>query len=225
MDYRRIRLLMLSAALSLPCPLAWAQVPNDDLALDQRISASFEKAAAPDILSFLARTKGYEPVLDPTLQDKISFRLEHVTVRTALNALCDSLGCRWRVDGRKLVFEALANPEGKSEQTDSAELLAPLQKIVPPGTRFNNVPLATALQSLARVAGTDVELTVGMVEANHRVSGDVGSKTVQAAIRQLVAATGLKAGSSYSVSISRPGRRPVKVVAVLAATWVVLSAK
>jgi len=76
------------------------------------------------------------------------------------------------------------------------------------------VAFSAALRILAKIAGPDVDLEVENVDSSKLVSGDVGSKTVQAAIRQLVAATGLTKGSPYTILFNRPTKK-LKVVSVL----------
>lgn len=209
-----VKLLILMCGPLLLSTAAWSQVPQDGRELDQRLSVSFERTDVSAVLKFLAQARGYEPVIDPALNEKVSFRLEHVTLRMALDALCDSVRCRWRLEGKKMVFDALEPDPSRAAPGDETEPLAPLRRIVPPGTHFNDVPFSTALRTLAKIAGPDVDLEVERVDSSKRVSGDVGSKTVQAAIRQLVAATGLTKGSPYTIVFNRPAKR-LKVVSIL----------
>ena len=210
-----VRALVLSAVVVSPSTMAWSQpASTDDPLLGQRVSFSFAQTEVTAVLKFLAQARGLEPVIDPGLTQKVSFRLEHVTLRTALDALCDSVGCRWRLDGKRLVFVALPSDASRTASSTDEDPLAPLRILVPAGTQFTGVPLSSALRSLATIAGPEVELEVEGVDPSRLVSGQVGSKTVQAAIRQLVASAGLPVGSSYTILFNRPTKK-LRIIGVL----------
>lgn len=214
MNRNVIRLVVLASVFLVPSKMAWSQPPADAQFLSERVSFSFQQAEVSAIIRFLAQARGLEAVIDPALTRKVSFRLEQVTVRTALDALCDSARCRWRLEGKKLVFEALEADVSRSESDSSEEHLAPLMTVVPAGTQFTNVSLSTALRGLAAIAGGDVELDVEGVDTTRLVTGNVGSKTVQAAVRQLLASAGLKVGSPYVIVFNRPTKK-LRVLGVL----------
>jgi hypothetical protein len=205
-----LRVLLVAAAV-IACPhAAWSQEP-----LDQRTTLAFDSVVPATVFKFIAQTRGYEPVIDPALQQKVSLRLENVRYRVALDALCDSVGCRWRLDGKKLVVEALRPEPTTGVSFGSEEHLAPLRRVVPAGTRFENVTFGAALEALSRVAGPDVTISVRAVDVSRVVTVDIGSKTVQSAIRSLLAAAGVKPGVMYTVSVRRPGYTTFVVVGMM----------
>ena len=210
-----VRALVLAAVVVSFSTMAWSQpASTDDPLLGQRVSFSFTQTEVAAVLKFLAQARGLEPVIDPALTQKVSFRLEHVTLRTALDALCDSAGCRWRLDGKRLVFVALPSDAPRMASSPDDEPLAPLRTLVPAGTQFTGVPLSAAFRALSVIAGPGVDLDVEGVDTSQPVNGQVGSKTVQAAIRQLVASAGLKVGSSYTIVFNRPTKK-LRIIGVL----------
>jgi len=80
--------------------------------LDEPLDLDVVKASGT--FDLFARTAGLELAIDPAVAAKtLTLRVERVRVRTALDAACDSLDCRWRVEGGKLIVEAkpLAAPK------------------------------------------------------------------------------------------------------------------
>ena len=54
--------------------------------------------------------------LDPKLTGSVTMELRNVTAETALRAVCESVGCRWRLDQGRLIVEpdraATSPPQG-----------------------------------------------------------------------------------------------------------------
>ncbi len=83
------------ALLFVPCLMAQAK-------LDRKTTIDVTAAAPEDVYGSLARTIGYDLVLAPEIRQPVTLHLENVTIRTALTALSESLGCRWSLDGNIL---------------------------------------------------------------------------------------------------------------------------
>lgn len=63
--------------------------------LDTRIDMAVRDAAADDTFRTFAKLWGAEAVVDPALKGKVTVELKNVRVRTLLDAVCESIGCRW----------------------------------------------------------------------------------------------------------------------------------
>jgi len=61
----------------------------------ERVTLTFNKVPAADVFRPLAKSLGYELHLDPDLRELLTIHVENVTARTALTAICESIGCRW----------------------------------------------------------------------------------------------------------------------------------
>jgi hypothetical protein len=66
--------------------------------LDDRIDLNVTDADVGKLFQTVGQLTGARVDLDPRFQTarRISIRIDNVTLRTALTAICESLGCRWR---------------------------------------------------------------------------------------------------------------------------------
>lgn len=67
--------------------------------LDAKVEMVVKEADPAELFSTLAKMVGAELALEPGLTGKISLELHHVSVRTILDAVAESTGCRWTFDG------------------------------------------------------------------------------------------------------------------------------
>jgi len=175
----------LLAALSLPAARA-----ADKEGLDKPINIDIVKG--PNVFKILADVVGMEAVVDPALKDRpLTLRLESVRARTALDAACDSLGCRWQVEPGnppRLRVTALAakpgpSPDPKAGLTEAIDLRVTQAQVtellntfgqilsvevqIGPGIGgqlsldLNRVPVGEAIDTVCKKAGCTWKLTGG----------------------------------------------------------------
>jgi hypothetical protein len=205
---------LLALAVSAALLVFGSSVWGDDR-LDERVSLAFEYSHPKGVFEFLASPRGYHLSLDPSISANVSIRLEGVRLRTALDALCESAGCRWQIDGDTLSVVALPaseRNEGLSKWRDQA--FTPLGKVVPAGVRFDNVSFSVALDALAKLAGPDMRILVPAVREGQVLTASVGTQTIQAAVRSVVEASGLPPGQRYVMEFKRDGYPPVRILAI-----------
>jgi hypothetical protein len=197
---KRIAIVLILAAvfgLSLPSNVR-AQVN-----LDARISISFTSTPPAKLFHFVATGGDFEVTVDPILQKPITITLSDVTLRTVLNAVCDSVGCRWSIDGNRLVVGALP-----PDPTRGKTWIEPQGKTMPSGMQFVNTPVRDVLDAISHAAGVGFEYKVEEVDANQPVTVDFSNLDVMRAIGMVVKAAGLKPGSVYTITLLRPGQKP-----------------
>lgn len=67
---------------------------------DERITLDLEDAPLREVFAIYEEILNLGLDVDPAIDGTITISFENVTVRTSLNAICESAGCRWeRVDG------------------------------------------------------------------------------------------------------------------------------
>jgi type II secretory pathway component GspD/PulD (secretin) len=78
--------------------MAWAEpaAPHDKL--DERLDMTLKKAAPDDLFGTFAKMFGAEAVVDPAVREPVSIELHNVRARTLLDAICESIGCRWSLE-------------------------------------------------------------------------------------------------------------------------------
>jgi type II secretory pathway component GspD/PulD (secretin) len=65
--------------------------------LDQRINMAVRDADPVETFRSFAKLVNAEPVVSPDLKGKVTVELKNVRVRTLLDAVCESIGCRWEL--------------------------------------------------------------------------------------------------------------------------------
>jgi type II secretory pathway component GspD/PulD (secretin) len=70
----------------------------DGEVLDRKVNVSLADSAPDQAFQGFATMIGLEAVVEPGLNGKVTVRLQNVRMRTVLDAVCESIGCRWSVE-------------------------------------------------------------------------------------------------------------------------------
>jgi type II secretory pathway component GspD/PulD (secretin) len=165
--------------------------PDAASGLDDRIDMALKNAAPDDLFRTFAKMFNAEAVVDPGVTAPVSVELHHVRVRTLLDAICESIGCRWTLEpGSPPKLRVTAAPGGKAEggekpstlkeaidlkvtKADGQDLLRTFGEIlsadavVDPriaGTvtvELNNTPVGQALDTVCQTLSCDWSYTEG----------------------------------------------------------------
>jgi type II secretory pathway component GspD/PulD (secretin) len=73
--------------------------------LDRTTTIDVSAVAPRDVFASLSRLLGFELAIAPEIQKPVTMHLGNVTVRTALNALSENLGCQWSIAENTLRVE------------------------------------------------------------------------------------------------------------------------
>ena len=184
---------------------AWAQTD-----LDKRISIDVNTVAPREVFDSIARSLNCEAAVDPAVQQTVSLRVVNVRARTALSAICESISCQYRLEGKKLVIEPL-RPNAKNavaaSRTQSEQLLQKFKKVLPQGLHFENAPLSRVLEALSDASG--FEISTEPVDAERKVTADLSGLTIQEALKRVmdlagtpgVAFLGVDSGTGLKIKI------------------------
>jgi hypothetical protein len=119
--------------------------------LDEPIDLDVVKASG--MFDLFARTAGLELAIDPVVAGKtLTLRIEKVRVRTALDAACDSLECRWRVEGGKLIVEAKPRTPPKPAVEKAAQLDEPID------LKVTKARAADVLRTFGEILSVEVDI-------------------------------------------------------------------
>lgn len=161
----RILVLGLAALLSFAADAA----AQKNLARE-RVSLLFKDTPVTQVMPALAKSLGYEITLDPTLRAMVTLQVENVTAQTALNAICESIGCRWRQQGNQLIVEARTETIAIMQPTEKGEqftrrggnlmnyAVSSLEGELPFDITWSPGDVYTAFHVLARMLDADVEI-------------------------------------------------------------------
>ncbi len=140
----------IALALILAAPVAAATSKG----LDEELNLDVVKASGT--FDLFAQIAGLEPVIAPAVAErKLTLRIEKVRVRTALDAACDSLECRWRVEGGKLIVEG--KPQTAPKAVDKAALLDE-----PIDLKVTKARAADVLRTFGEILDVEVDLEEGL---------------------------------------------------------------
>ena len=198
----RFTLAALVCFLSAAALPVFAQKPT----LDSRITVRFEATPAAEVFRGIIGGLGYELQLDASIDDPVTLWVTNVTARTALNVVCESVGCSWRVSGNRLVVgrsagaaagpgstiarvgvETTGKPQ-KDLKTVKLDLLERLARPMPVDMQFQDVPVSTILRAMSDVAG--LEITADEPLASKHVTLTGSGRTVQDALKAVIEQAG-----------------------------------
>ena len=162
-------------------PCSSAQVNLD------RITTINVNAVAPrDVYESLSRLLGCELVLSPEIRKAVTMHLENVTVRTALTALSENLGCRWSVRENILRVDPAGTGKPGSAQAGDGGKPNPMKKFeckTPSNFRFTDTPLDSITESLGKACDLDIKFDV--TDRNRLLTIDLSDKTLFNALHAL----------------------------------------
>jgi TonB family protein len=138
----------------LPRPLLAQGGPKTER-LDQRVFIDVNQVQPIEVLRELSLVIGSYLNPDPLLSAApVTLRVWNVRARTALDALCEMAGCRWRLEGQTLRVDAGDPPPPVPR---SAGFLAKMKKPLQGSNwRFERVPLRTVAEALSQAVGEQV---------------------------------------------------------------------
>lgn len=163
--------------LLLPASTTAAREPLAD-----RISLELEKASAREVFASLEQMIGL-PV-DSSCEGAVTIRLENVSVRTALTALTESLGCAWQVEAGRIVVRDGGTPP---PETKVRVNLAP-NFAEPISLRLREARLIEVLQAATALLGVGLEVDDALQAGS--LSIDVEALPVEAALDRICALEG-----------------------------------
>jgi hypothetical protein len=198
-------LIALLALVLLCVPAQATPVSMQKPTLDSRIDVRLEATPVADAFRQIINGLGYELQMDAALDAPVTLWVTHVSARTALNVLCESVGCQWRVDGTRLVVsqpvtvtatsgrgQTYVGIAGKSkvEQAEivKKDLLDRLRKPLPVDMQFQDVAVSTILRAMSEVSGLEIKADEPL--ASKRVTLTGTGNTVEDALKAIIKEAG-----------------------------------
>lgn len=90
------------------------QRPSGTAPLDMRVSVQYINSKTAEVLQVLAKAAGLTLELPQAPLSPVTITLTNVRLRTALDAICDTASCTWRLEGTTLKVASAAAPPGGS---------------------------------------------------------------------------------------------------------------
>ncbi|MCU0250674.1 MAG: hypothetical protein MUE61_10715 [Vicinamibacterales bacterium] len=106
--------------------------------------------------------------VSPSVTDPVNIAVRNVTARTALNAMCESVGCRWTLTDGILVVKPVRDSaaetqyrvrvEGTATTPEGQAILEAFKRKLPSHMTFDNAPLGEVSRRLTESVGLPVKL-------------------------------------------------------------------
>ena len=191
-----------SLLIATPAASAWAQ---DVLA--KKVTVDVNAATPVSVFTAVATASGahFTVTVDPAVTDPVDMTVRNVSVKTALNAICESIGCQWTLTGNTLVVkpqaavkvgvlmraEGAASADKTKAKARAQVVLDALKQKLPADLKFENAPLADVNARLSEALKMKVELS-SKDPAVKTISLDFGGLTLQSALQALGEQEGAK---------------------------------
>jgi len=189
----RSALLLLVLALS---PLTAARAAPVNLA--ERMDLDVTDADVGKLFHTFGQLTGARVELDPQFQlaRRVSIRIDNVTIRTALTAICESIGCRWHLGEGAIVIGPIP-PAAEPRPFDFKEKIT---------LRVQGANLREVVETMATMIGAELYFDEALDAA--KLTLDLDQQTVAGALDAACA----QAGCTWKLVTGGP--KPVLRVSV-----------
>jgi hypothetical protein len=187
-----------SAAQSPPTTSAPARAaaPSDQSALNKRVSLDLKAMAPPDAFKVIATAIGYTAEVAPDVATPVDIVVGNISARTALNTICESIGCTWQASGTVIHVEKTGHGttvvtrgtaqranEVEARSAGIVELRRLMDQVLPADMKFDHAPLAEVAARLSKATG--FEITLMGTRPDETFSADLGGRPFSAALKTI----------------------------------------
>ncbi len=151
--------------------------------------------APRDAFKVIANAIGYTAEVAPDVSTPVDIVVGNISARTALNTICESIGCTWQASGTVIHVEKAAHAtmvitrpspatrgnEAEARSAAVAELRRLMDRALPADMKFEHVPLAEVAARLSKATG--FEIALAGVRSDQTFSGDLGDRPLSAALK------------------------------------------
>jgi hypothetical protein len=199
------RFLVASLAVLLIAAPAASALAQDVLA--KKVTIDVNAATPVSVFTAVATASGagFTVTVDPAVTDPVDIAVRNVSVKTALNAVCESIGCQWTLTGKTLVVkpeaavrvgvvmrgEGGATVDKTKAKARAQVVLAAFKQKLPSDMNFENAPLDAVNTRLSEALKMKVELS-SKAPGVKTISLDFGGLTLLSALQALGQQEGAK---------------------------------
>jgi hypothetical protein len=199
-------------------------------ALAKRVTLDVNAASPASVFKAVAGASGssFTVTVDPAVTEPVDISVRNVSVKTALNAICESIGCQWTFSGNTLVVKPLTSfavgvvqhdvriaAVDKDRASARAQVvLNALKQKLPADMRFENAPLGEVNKRLSEALKLNVQL--GCKDPGvQTLTMDFSNLTLQAAL-QAIGEREVRREAAWRVTIGpMPGDTQTPTIAIM----------
>jgi hypothetical protein len=157
-----------------------------------KLMVAFEKAPAKDVFKQMASMLNCELVLDDRVTGKITVTAVNLPRLTALDITCASIDARCDIQGGILTVSPLAKDETPQLILRSKPYTGGLDRRLPSGLRYENVPPGRAMIDVFRYATVACDFYGESLLKGNPVTIDVSNLSVAEAVTRILENSGVK---------------------------------
>jgi hypothetical protein len=199
-------------------------------ALAKKVTLDVNAASPASVFKAVASASGasFTVTVDPAVTEPVDISVRNVSVKTALNAICESIGCQWTFSGNVLVVKPLtsfaigvvqhdvrvAAVDRDKASARAQVVLNALKQKLPADLRFENAPLGEVSKRLSEVLRMNVQL--GCKDPGvQTLTMDFSNLTLQAAL-QAIGEREVRPEAAWRVTIGPlPGDTQTPTIAIM----------
>lgn len=156
--------------------VGWSATANGQDAMKTRLSVSYQGVPVATVLQALAAVIGARLQIDPRLAGSVTLEVRNVTAETALRAVCESVGCRWRLDQGRLIVDPDPAANSRSQPDPYADIkLSDIHQDIPAHIVWSAAPLDAVAGALARMLDAQLILDPALAAKRVTLDQDQGS--------------------------------------------------
>jgi hypothetical protein len=159
--------------------------------LQERISLELDGLEPRQVFGQLARILDREMSFEVKANQPILISAKDITVRTALDAMGDLIGCHWSIVDGKIVIKELASGEASALANRSKPIHDDIQNRLPSPMRFESVPLNFVLESIFKQASVRYCHLGYSASYRKSVTADVSNAKVEDALARAMRSAGV----------------------------------
>jgi hypothetical protein len=219
---RFIRVLAVCAiALTLARPAA-AQVtylktaPGPEQAAGtRRVTLDLKDVAPASAFKALADAIGVTVTVDEAVTGPVDIKVRDVSAKTALDAMCESIGCQWAFVGANLavkpaksigvVVSGTVDASNRGKLARTQEVFGRLKQKLPADMKFENTPIEQVNARLSQALGLPVRLSC-KDPAVQSLTIDLSNQTLQGGLMMIAGQK--KPGAAWQLMIGPPPGDP-----------------
>jgi hypothetical protein len=215
------RLLVLAALLSGMAVVATAQEM-----LAKKVSLDLKAMAPAEAFKVLANAIGTTVTVDPAVSAPVDILVRNVSARTALNTICESIGCRWTADASGIAvkprgeFAVIEGGPGRQTRAAVERDRAGVDRLrglfkwqLPPGMKFENAPLSTVNARLSEALKSQITISCGDPSVQS-VTADVSNMTLMEAIKVITNQAQTK-GMTWRITLKEADGQKTPAIAIM----------
>jgi hypothetical protein len=179
-----------AVATCLVLAIAAAPPASAQTNLGKRITIDVTEVTPQKVFELLAHELNCKITVDRAVKKPLTLRLVDRPASDIIVAICQSIQCEWRFDGKNLFIKPLSagmrrNAASMKEFSKRMEERSrKFESRLPAGMHFDGTPLQDVLDTIGKTAG--LKLRPWKDEGGRKVTVDVGDKTVNEALEAIL---------------------------------------